>query len=175
MIEFKGRLSNKCKKYLIKSSWQLGFFVVIAVCIPFIILSIVLSIMDDWVYLVMLLPIGLFIFFASLKPETRAYRELYGKNGKIYDGELTWHITIERDIMFAEGIQRSETKNLSNVKKVVDMGEWYKIYFYFPYKSNLFICQKDLLVKGTIEEFEELFSDKIIRKKFNNNINNEPL
>ncbi len=77
--------------------------------------------------------------------------------------------------MFAEGIQRSETKNLSNVKKVVDMGEWYKIYFYFPYKSNLFICQKDLLVKGTIEEFEELFSDKIIRKKFNNNINNEPL
>ena len=84
MIEFKGRLSNKCKKYLIKSSWQLGFFVVIAVCIPFIILSIVLSIMDDWVYLVMLLPIGLFIFFASLKPETRAYRELYGKNGKIY-------------------------------------------------------------------------------------------
>ena len=76
-----------------------------------------------------------------------------------------------RTLKFAEGIQRSETKNLSNVKKVVDMGEWYKIYFYFPYKSNLFICQKDLLVKGTIEEFEELFSDKIIRKKFNNKKN----
>ena len=65
----------------------------------------------------------------------------------------------------AEGIQRSETKNLDDIKKVVDMGDFYKIYFYFPHKSNLFVCQKDLIIKGTIEEFEELFSAKIMRKK----------
>lgn len=165
MIEFKGRLSNKCKEYVIKSSWQLGFFIVIAVCIPFIILSIVLSIKDDCIYLLILIPVALLIFFASLKPGTKAYRKLYGKNGKIYDGELTWHISIEGDIIFAEGIQRSETKYLSNVKKVVDMGDWYKVYFYFPYKSNLFICQKDLIIQGTIEDFENLFSEKIIRHR----------
>lgn len=164
MIEFKGELSNKCKKYFTQSSWQLVFFIVIAVCIPFIILSIVLSIIDDWIYLLMLLPIALFIFFASLKPGSTAYRKLYGKNGKIYDGELTWHITIEGDMISAEGTQRSEIKYLSNVKKVVDMGDWYKIYFYFPYKSDLFICQKDLIIQGTTEDFENLFSDKLIKR-----------
>ena len=51
MIEFKGELSNECKKYLIKTSWQIGLFVVVAVCIPFVILSIVLSIKNDWIYL----------------------------------------------------------------------------------------------------------------------------
>lgn len=164
MIEFKGKLSNKCKEYVVKSSWQLGLFVVIAVCIPFIILLIVLSIIDDWVYLLMLLPIALLIFFFSLKPGTKAYRKLAGKNGKIYDGELTWHIIIKGDKISAEGTQRSEIKHLSNVKKVVDMGDWYKIYFYFPHKSDLFICQKDLIIQGTTEEFESLFSDKIIRR-----------
>ena len=40
MIEFKGELSNECKKYLIKILWQIGLFVVVVVCIPFVILSI---------------------------------------------------------------------------------------------------------------------------------------
>ena len=26
------------------------------------------------------------------------------------------------------------------------------------------MCQKDLIVEGTIEEFEELFADKLVRK-----------
>ena len=164
MIEFKGELSNECKKYLIKTSWQIGLFVVVVVCIPFVILSIVLSIKNDWIYLLIFIPVALAIFFSTLKPETKAYRKLYGKNGKIYDGELSWHIVIESDIISAEGIQRSETRFLKDVKKVVDMGDWYKIYFYFPNKSNIFICQKNLIIQGTINEFESLLQDKMIKK-----------
>lgn len=164
MIEFKGQLSNECKKYLVKSSWQVGLFIVIAVCIPFTILSIVLSIVYDWVYLIMLMPIALFIYFASLKPGTKAYRNLFGKNGKLFDGDLLWQVTINGNKIFATGIQRAETKYLSDVKKVVDMGDWYKIYFYFPHKSNIFICQKDLITQGTIEEFELLFQGKINKR-----------
>lgn len=166
MIEFKGILSDKCKKYLMKSSWQFGFLVVIIVCIPLCILSIILAVKDGLEYLLMLLPIALFIFFSSLRPGTNAYRKLYGKNGKIFDGALTWHILIHEDKISTEGIQRSEIKSLGDVKKVVDMGDWYKIYFYFPNKSNIFICQKDLICQGTLEEFESLFADKIVRKKF---------
>ena len=40
-----------------------------------------------------------------------------------------------------------------------------KIFFIFPYKSQRFVCQKDLLVQGTIEEFEAVFEGKIVRKK----------
>ena len=44
------------------------------------------------------------------------------------------------------------------------MGEWYKFYFYFPHKSNMFICEKKSLVEGTIEKFEKEFQDKLVRQ-----------
>ena len=71
---------------------------------------------------------------------------------------------IEGDTISAEGVQRSETKPIGNIKKVVDMGNWYKIYFCFPHKSNIFLFQKDLIVQGTIEEFENIMYGKIVPK-----------
>ena len=35
---------------------------------------------------------------------------------------------------------------------------------YFPSQWSNCICQKDLIIEGTIEEFEKLFEDKIVRK-----------
>ena len=55
-------------------------------------------------------------------------------------------------------------KEVIDVKKVIDKGNFYIILFYFPHKDVNFICQKDLIVEGTIEEFEELFEGKIVRK-----------
>ena len=55
-------------------------------------------------------------------------------------------------------------REIRDVKKVIDEGEWYQIIFYFPYKLAECICQKDLIVEGTIEEFEELFKDYIVRR-----------
>ncbi len=164
MIEFKGNLSKQCKNYLTQYSRRLTFLVILAVCIPFAIVSVFLAIVNDWIYLLFMIPIVILLFFGSLKPETKLYRLCFGKNGGIYDGELQWHIMIEQNDISAEGIQRIEKKDLKNIKKVVDMGDWYKIYFYFPHKSNIFLCQKDLLVEGTLEEFENLFEDKLIRK-----------
>lgn len=165
MIEFKGKLSSKCKEYLIDDSWRITFFTILIICIPFIVLTIVLTFKFDWIYSLIFIPIALFMFFGSLKPSTKSYEMFFGKNGKIFEGELQWNIIIDQNLISAEGIQRSETKNLDDIKKVVDMGDFYKIYFYFPHKSNLFVCQKDLIIKGTIEEFEDLFSAKIMRKK----------
>ena len=48
--------------------------------------------------------------------------------------------------------------------EVIDMGAWYK--FKYNLTINVFtVCQKDLIVEGTIEEFEELFADKLVRKE----------
>ena len=55
-------------------------------------------------------------------------------------------------------------KSIQDIKEIRDMGNFYAIIFYFPNMDRRFICQKDLLVEGTIEEFEELFKDKIVRK-----------
>ena len=53
---------------------------------------------------------------------------------------------------------------ICKVKKVVDYGAYYFIYMRRLDPNNGIVCQKDLLTEGTIEEFEELFKDKIIRK-----------
>lgn len=45
------------------------------------------------------------------------------------------------------------------------MGDWYVIDFYFPYKNLFFICQKNLLIQGSIDEFERLFEDNIVKAK----------
>ncbi len=60
-------------------------------------------------------------------------------------------------------LNRNESKDFVDVKKVVDMGDWYKFYFYFPHKSNIFICEKKSLVEGTPEEFEKLFKDRLVK------------
>ena len=54
-----------------------------------------------------------------------------------------------------------ESKLVDDVKRVRDFGEFYEIVFPFGKMSEKFICQKDLLTKGSIEEFEKLFAEKI--------------
>ena len=163
MIEFKGELSDKCKKYLIDDSWKRVFFVVLIITIPIIVLTVFLTLNNGWEYSLIFVPIAVYMLVFLAKPTTKLYRFFWGKSGQIYDGKLQWDIIIEQDLISAEGIQRYETKSLEDVKKVVDMGDFYKIYFYFPNKSNLFSCQKSLLIKGTIEQFEQLFADKMIK------------
>ena len=65
---------------------------------------------------------------------------------------------------------KTKNKNLTGcipideVLEVIDMGTWYKISLNLKYNS-FFACQKDLIVEGTLEEFEELFADKLVRKE----------
>ena len=53
--------------------------------------------------------------------------------------------------------------DISKVKKVCDYGEYYDIVFPAIYFTSIYVCQKDLLSKGSIEEFENIFSGKIVR------------
>ena len=61
-------------------------------------------------------------------------------------------------------LERRFERATEDVKKVLDYGEFYEFRFYFPWCFGV-ICQKDLLVEGTIEEFEQFFDGKIVRKK----------
>ena len=56
------------------------------------------------------------------------------------------------------------TKPIKKVKKVVDYGGYYFLFVFRWETTHGIICQKDLLVEGSLEEFEELFKDKIERK-----------
>ena len=58
-----------------------------------------------------------------------------------------------------------ESKLLSDVKQVRDFGAFYDVVFPFGKYSEKFVCQKDLLTIGTIEDFEKLFEGRIVRKQ----------
>ena len=55
-------------------------------------------------------------------------------------------------------------RSTDEVDHVEDMGEWYQIVFIPTAKNMRFICQKDLMTRGSIREFEEIFAGKIVRK-----------
>ena len=50
---------------------------------------------------------------------------------------------------------------IQEVKIVNDYGDWY--HMIIPKQDKYFIFQKDLITQGTIEEFESIFEDKIVR------------
>ena len=56
---------------------------------------------------------------------------------------------------------------MEGIKEVRDFGEYYVLIFRDSGNFSQIICQKDLLTKGTIEQFEELFDGKIMRMQSN--------
>lgn len=65
----------------------------------------------------------------------------------------TGEMTTQSSQFFAES-------SITDVVKVLDKGEWYLIYV--KSKDGRFICQKDLLTSGTLDEFEKIFKDKLV-------------
>lgn len=74
-------------------------------------------------------------------------------------------IYVEDEYIVCVGETYEESKLIDEVAKVIDHGEFYELVFPFGKVSDKFICQKCLLAKGTLEEFEQLFSGKITRKQ----------
>ena len=67
--------------------------------------------------------------------------------------------------------KRNYTVPATGIKQIADYGEFYQIKLYFAayvgFEFNIFICQKDLITKGTLEEFEKMFDEKLVRSEKN--------
>ena len=72
-------------------------------------------------------------------------------------------IRVEDECIICMADKYTEQRFIDDVKKVYDYGEYYDLIFSFGKVSEKFICQKELLSKGSIEEFESLFEGKITR------------
>ncbi len=68
---------------------------------------------------------------------------------------------IDDDYITSIGSQCKNTVPLNEILEITDMGTWYKLKFNLKF-NMYFVCQKDLLVEGTLEEFEEIFKDKLV-------------
>ena len=153
---FEGNLSEKCTVWLEremkKSAVAAGLISCGVISIPIILMGIFIS---KWVLLFLLIPVTIVILVAcTLSTDTRK-NVMNNIPIKIEIGSTG--LAMETRTVFVR-------RNMDDVKKVWDFGEWYQITFYFGYKNAFFICQKDLIKQGTIAEFEEMFADKLVRK-----------
>ena len=153
---FEGNLSEKCMVWLEremkKSAVAAGLISCGVISIPIILMGIFIS---KWELLFLLIPVTIVILAAcTLSTDTRK-NVMNNIPIKIEIGSTG--LAMETRTVFVR-------RNMDDVKKVWDFGEWYQITFYFGYKNAFFICQKDLIKEGTIEEFEEMFADKLVRK-----------
>ncbi len=146
MIKFYGSISEDNKKILVRKEKVILFF---ASLIPVLIgigITIALAIKIDLLALIFLIPL---LFFLSIP--------LFPVSKKTLSLMIPHQIIIDDEIIISEGENFKCYKNLVDIKKIVDYGTYYYIFFKWPKKSYRFLCQKNLLLNGTIEDFEKRF------------------
>ena len=159
MIEFNGRLSEKCiKKTSKRQNLKIGlmFLIPTTFVTVFTIICGIFQIQGFYLFLVWtILFVILNIAFFFLPPKSVFFRF---PRKIIINNE-----TIKTELDAMNGEWKPKVKQISKVKKVIDYGECYEIVFGLD-TSWWWVCQKDLITKGSIEEFEKLFEGKIICK-----------
>ena len=155
MIEFKGEISNECKKFLQKKFTQgLRLGLLISIIIFSTLITIIALFYEKIIFLFLLVQIPLFILLYPF-PNSVPVRIEIGED----------YLAVE--CKNKDGKKDGSVRDIVDVKQVIDMGDWYYITFYFPHKTIDFACQKDLITQGTLEEFEALFEDRLIRQTDN--------
>lgn len=162
MIEFYGCISGAAEKHRTKKDIVLGLiigYITLTVMLPVIIfIAYGLKVSVDVEMWYVLIP---YFSFYALIPLTM----IIPTGKKMREENNTIRVfTDEEYIVASVAKQKEEYKLIEDVKVVNDYGEFYQLIF--PWEkgiSNIFICQKNLIIKGTIEEFEALFEGKIVR------------
>lgn len=164
MIEFNGKISKKCQNYICKQEAVPGLIGcligVILVLLPAtVIASIYFSQMRIMVVVCGILLSAVILFFGYYSPFMKGTLPLITPIRIVItdNGEIT---------SYGENFELANS--VADATVVVDYGEWYHISFTRNTKIGLgngrFVCQKDLLTQGSIEQFEKLFEGKIVRK-----------
>ncbi len=159
MIRFEGDISPECKKFIrkgeVKTTLYGGAFAFVVIAYPFI------ALFSKWMnsivtpLLIYIVGVAAFVLMAFVAPTKKDIDTL---------SPTKISICLEDGYIEATCQRFTLDRDLSDVKSVVDHGGWYS--FKFSGRgapSHRFICQKNLIVEGTIEEFEKIFAEKMIK------------
>lgn len=157
MFIFEGALSERCKKYMVTRN-KIGGIVISCIAFgAFSIPIVLLAFTMDWFYIYFIFALLIFPVL-SITPLAKPNEKL------LFPAKIEIATQDDTPYIAAESDQYEAIHELSHVKNVIDMKDWYVFVFCFPYKDERFVCEKALLRQGTIEEFEEYFSEQIVRK-----------
>ena len=156
MVEFTGPLTDKAEDAFIRIQKRIGLIILLLASLftlPNIFLIGKFVLQDD-----------AFIYAMLTALLVCAIVVLIPKGKKEFVSTLPLKVYVDKRHIVCDSERHSESRLISDVKKVIDHGEYYELYFAFGKGSNHFICQKNLLTKGSLAEFESLFDGKIIKK-----------
>lgn len=152
MIVFEGQISGKCKEGVLRRGARISFIGGLITSILFAIPTVVLALKIDLIVLLFFLVLIPFPFLAAIQPKEKYYPMIFPS--KVIIDTQTGRMTTQSSQFYAES-------SITEVVKVLDKGEWYHIYV--AHKEGRFICQKNLLTNGSLDDFEEIFKNKIIK------------
>ncbi len=154
MIEFCGNLQGQARKYAFKQVNKHSIIGSIIAAVLATIAIILLAVFVDVIILVFL-----------VLPPTLILVSIFAKSSKSIEASIfPERIVVDKDCIISSSAEFRDERELSQINSIIDFGEFYQIIFDAKYESNKYICQKDLITKGTIEDFEKLFENKIVRK-----------
>lgn len=159
MIEFNGKLSDECFKFSFrKRNIASGLMILILNSALFLSVFTLAIIFKNWQYAIPLLGMLILITIgAFVVPYKRVEVLNFSKT-----------IIVENDAIFFTvfgGKSDLDKRSIDKVKKVVDYGKWYIIYFKRGDDTSSLVCEKNLIIKGTLQEFEEIFRTKLLKKQ----------
>ena len=151
MFEFRGKLSKECEDFLYNKQRRLELISMGIVALVFSIVIIVFAIfVNSILFIGLILPL-LFVIAPILPSTKRSFLQRM-PNKVLFD--------FEKDTIFYSSEKSKDTYQISQIEKIFDYGNFYHIIFE-PAPDSYYVLQKDLMVQGTISEFEEYFKDKI--------------
>ena len=154
MVEFKGQLTGAAEKRFLKRVADVGQLIFLVMSLLMSPVIIRLSIREQ-----SMLPISIYLLFIVIIlliariPKSKKERNAITPK-RIYTEENKIVCVAEKYV---------EYRKIADVKCVRDFGEFYELVFPFGKISEKYICQKNLLTKGTLKEFESMFGEKIVR------------
>ena len=151
MIEFNGLLTGKAEKRFI---WitritMIYFFYIYGILLLFACYTVYQSLQEKQLTWLFLAP-TLSMFFMPWIPITKKTR------AKI----IPYKIVVSKNTITRLDTMFNKSFYTKDVKKVLVADEYYEL----KLPLSRCICQKSLLTKGTLEEFEEIFKDKLVYK-----------
>lgn len=153
MIEFNGYLTGAAEKGFVRKSRNFAFFVLIfAVIFSYPMISAVgkYIVRDELFTRIMFIAVCFLPLCCFIPKGKQEHQSMLPKRVYVDDK----HIVCVAD-------RYTDSRLLSDVKKVIDRGEYYELFFVFGKMSEKYICQKSLLTKGSLTQFEALFSGKL--------------
>ena len=151
MFEFKGNLSKECEDFLYNKQRRLELISLGSVSAVFSVAIIVLAIFVHYVLLIGLILFALIVLSPLLPSVKKSFLQNM-PNRIVFD--------FDNDTIFYSSEKREDSYAISLVKELRDYGNFYHIIF-SDVPDSYYVLQKDLIVKGSIEEFENCFNGKI--------------